>query len=390
MTEPGDRPAHLPVPALPVHGLPLPARSGPALPVPARSGPARPLPVHRCPSILPPVLLRAVAERGTEQQRGRALRTLAVDARLRAARGSVALPRARAGAAPAPTAPSGPQRTVSDAGGSRDLPGREVRGEGGSATGDPAADEAYDGLGATYDLWAQAYGRDSLDGAGLPLLAVVHYGRDYDNAFWDGTRMVFGDGDGELFGRFTASLDVIGHELAHGVTEVEAGLVYSGQSGALNEHVSDVFGSLVVQHLRGQTAEEADWLIGADLLRPGVEGVALRSMAAPGTAYDDPVLGKDPQPASMSGFVDTREDDGGVHVNSGIPNKAFHHVATAVGGHAWEVVGRVWYDVLRSPDLRPDCDFASFAALTVATAREHGIAEQVLAGWRAVEVEPAT
>ena len=112
-------------------------------------------------------------------------------------------------------------------------------------------------------------------------------------------------------------------------------------------------------------------------------------MAAPGTAYDDPVLGKDPQPASMSGFVDTRDDNGGVHLNSGIPNRAFFLAATAVGGHAWEVAGQVWYDVLRSPDLPPDADFARFAALTVEAAGPHGVAGLVAAAWRAVEVEPA-
>ncbi len=112
-------------------------------------------------------------------------------------------------------------------------------------------------------------------------------------------------------------------------------------------------------------------------------------MAAPGTAYDDPVLGRDPQPGSMSGLVVTDEDNGGVHLNSGIPNRAFHLAATALGGHAWERAGQVWYDALRSPDLRPDADFAHFAALTVAAADRHGAAGQLRAAWLAVEVEPA-
>ncbi len=343
-------------------------------------------PLHRCRAILPPVVLRAVAENGTPEQRARAVRTLLVDGQLRAGRAATPLPRPRT--ATGPTTPAGPHRTVADADGARTLPGRTVRAEGAPPTGDAAADEAYDGFGATWSFWSQAYGRDSIDARGLPLLGTVHYGRDYDNAFWDGTQMVFGDGDGELFGRFTASLDVIGHELAHGVTEAEAGLVYSGQSGALNESVSDVFGSLVKQHALGQTADEADWLIGADLLRPGVHGVALRSMAAPGTAYDDPVLGKDPQPATMSGFVTTDDDDGGVHTNSGIPNHAFHLAAVTVGGRAWEGVGQAWYDALRAPELLPDSTFAAFAALTVAAAEPLGIAEQVRRAWQEIEVEP--
>ena len=178
--------------------------------------------------------------------------------------------------------PPGPQRSIHDAEQGTDLPGTKVRGEGDPATGDQGVTEAYDGLGATWALWQEGYGRNSLDGRGLPLVATVHFGRDYDNAFWDGTQMVFGDGDGVIFLPFTRSLDVIGHELAHGVTQYTSGLNYQDQSGALNESVSDVFGVLVKQRLLGQTADEADWLVGAELLAPGVQGVALRSMAAPG------------------------------------------------------------------------------------------------------------
>ncbi|HEU0103180.1 MAG TPA: M4 family metallopeptidase [Mycobacteriales bacterium] len=315
----------------------------------------------RC-AILPPYLLRAVLARGSQQQRQRARRTLVDDEVFRRLRG-VVLERAAVG-----DDGSGPLRTVSDAGHTEQLPGRPVREEGAPPTGDLAVDEAYDGFGLTWQLYREVYGRDSVDAAGLPLLGTVHFSTDYDNAFWDGTRMVFGDGDGELFGRFTASVDVIGHELTHGVTEIEAALVYAGQSGALNESVSDVFGSLVKQRARGQSAEEADWLIGAELLRPGVDGVALRSMRAPGTAYDDPVLGTDPQPASMDHFVVTDDDQGGVHLNSGIPNHAFYLASVAAGGYAWETTGRVWYDALRDEALAPDADFAAFAAVTVRVA----------------------
>ncbi len=257
---------------------------------------------------------------------------------------------------------------ISDAAGTQDLPGRVVRREGDPSTQDPAADEAYDGLGATWDLFSAAYGRNSLDGRGLPLLATVHYGRDYDNAFWDGTQMVFGDGDGRYFRRFTLSLDVIGHELTHGVTELTAGLTYRGQSGALNESVSDVFGSLVRQRALGQSAQQADWLIGAELFTDAVHGVALRSMKAPGTAYDDPALGKDPQPAHMDHYVQTSDDNGGVHINSGIPNHAFYLAATAIGGDAWAGAGRIWYAALTGPGISADCDFATFAGLTLAAA----------------------
>jgi Zn-dependent metalloprotease len=297
------------------------------------------------------------------------MRGLLVDPTIRMVRAATAGPvlgalarlRTAAGVVPAPA----PLRTIRDAGGQPQAPGATVvRREGDAASGDPAADEAYDGLGATFALFWEAFGRNSIDDAGLPLDATVHYDRDYDNAFWDGTQMVFGDGDGQLFNRFTIALDVIGHELTHGVTEKEAGLAYYGQSGALNESISDVFGSLVKQHLLGQDADQADWLIGAGLLTPAVQGTALRSMKAPGTAYDDPVLGKDPQPADMAGFVRTNQDNGGVHINSGIPNRAFQLAATAIGGKAWERAGQIWYDALLDPATRANTDFAGFAQIT--------------------------
>jgi Zn-dependent metalloprotease len=336
-------------------------------------------------AILPPVLLRALAERGTPEQRERARRTLTVDRRRRAARlERPAVPRQTVRGTSA--RPSGPHRTVSDAHHRTRLPGATVREEGAGPAGDLAADEAYDGLGATYAFFATVLRRDSVDGHGLPLRASVHYDRDYDNAYWDGTQMVFGDGDGQLFGRFTASLDVIGHELSHGVTEVEAGLVYQGQSGALNESMSDVFGVLVKQYALGQTADQADWLIGEELLLPAVKGVALRSMKAPGTAYDDEVLGTDPQPAHMDGYVETDDDNGGVHTNSGIPNHAFYLFATAIGGEAWKKAGKVWYETLRDPGLKPDADFAAFASLSVRVAARHRVARKAKAAWLAVGV----
>lgn len=207
--------------------------------------------------------------------------------------------------------PTGPQRTIYDAQGAEELPGNRVRTEGEPDVEDVAVNEAYAGLGATYALFADVYGRASINDRGLPLDATVHYGRDYDNAFWDGSRMVFGDGDGEIFTRFTRSLSVLGHELAHGLTQYTTNLVYQGQSGALNESVSDVFGVLVEQREKNEDAAAATWLVGAGLFTDAVHGVALRSMKAPGTAYDDDLLGRDPQPADMGRYVETNEDYGG-------------------------------------------------------------------------------
>lgn len=344
---------------------------------------------HRRQGIVPPYLLQHIAHSADEALAGPARVSLFIDGEHRARRAG--------GRTQAPTTSddgTGPLRTVSDTHASTALPGEVVRTEGAAPTGDPAADEAYDGLGATWSLFHDVYGRDSLDDAGLPLDATVHYGRDYDNAFWDGARMVFGDGDGQVFGRFTVAVDVIGHELTHGVTEKTAALVYQGQSGALNESLSDVFGVLVKQRLLGQDAADADWLIGAGLFLPSVHGVALRSMKAPGTAYDDPVLGRDPQPATMAGYLQTTDDNGGVHTNSGIPNHAFYLAATGIGDNAWDGAGQVWYDVVTGGRLARDADFAAFAALTVqaAGARFGGGSAQegaVRAAWAQVGVTGA-
>lgn len=284
-----------------------------------------------------------------------------------------------------------PDRTISDAKRLERLPGVRVRGEDDPPSGDAAVDEAFDGLGATFDFFWDAYGRNGIDGVGGPLLATVHYGRDYDNAFWNGERMVFGDGDGEVFVGFTASLTVIAHELAHGVTEFEGGLIYQGQSGALNESLSDVFGALTEQHRLGQTADAASWLIGEGIFSDAVQGVALRSLAAPGTAYDDDVLGRDPQPAHMDDYVDTPDDNGGVHINSGIPNHAFHLAARELGGKAWERAGLIWYRTLTSGSVAPDADFVAFARATVSAAEaEYGEGSEevdaVRNGWAGVGV----
>ncbi len=346
---------------------------------------------------MPPFLLRRLAELD-DPRFDRAIQaarySLARDAPLRSFREQ---PRVRESEqrrpAHEPTHAAGsPNRGVWDAGGREELPGRLVRSEGEPPTGDPAVDEAFEGMGATYDLFWEEYGRDSVDGRGLPLAATVHYGTLYENAFWAEDRLVFGDGDGQVFNRFTVSLSVIAHELTHGVTQFTANLAYRGQSGALNESLSDVFGALVEQRFRGQSASEASWLIGEGLFTDQVEGRALRSMRAPGTAFDDDVLGKDPQPGSMADYVETEDDNGGVHLNSGIPNRAFYLVADALGGNAWEAAGRIWYDTITSGTLPASVDFAGFADATVAAAVTrfgNGSAEEraVREAWRTVGVQ---
>ncbi len=280
-----------------------------------------------------------------------------------------------------------PTRTIYDAQNTEQLPGLIVREEDDAPVADAAVNEAYDALGATFRLLLEAFERDSLDGAGAPLHATVHYGVDYDNAFWDGTRMVFGDGDGEVFRGFTLSVSVIGHELGHGVIQSASGLVYQGQSGALNESVADVLGVLTEQFLLGQTADQATWLVGEGIFTDAVQGRALRSMIEPGTAYDDDELGKDPQPGHMRDYVDTLEDNGGVHINSGIPNRAFALTATTLGGNAWERAGLAWYRALTS-GISPRASFTDFAEATLAAAADLGddVEAAVAAAWREVGV----
>lgn len=249
------------------------------------------------------------------------------------------------------------------------LPGRLVMSEHKVRSTDVSVNEAYDGSGATFDFYAQVFERNSIDDRGMRLDSTVHYSVRFDNAMWNGRQMVYGDGDGVLFRRFTISLDVIAHELTHGVTQDAARLSYSGETGALNEHVSDAFGIMVKQYTLRQTARESDWLIGRGLFTVGVRGKAIRSMAAPGTAYDDPVLGRDPQPDHMRGYVDTNDDNGGVHINSGIPNFAFYLAAIALGGSTWEVLGPIWYTTLTTR-LAPNARFLDFAQATVDVAGE--------------------
>ncbi|MFE0644589.1 M4 family metallopeptidase [Streptomyces sp. NPDC058877] len=338
-------------------------------------------------SIVPPHLLEHLAHSTDPTVATAARRTLVADAAARAFR---VLPLPGAVPTPAPGDAATPHRSIHDCLRGTALPGEKVRGEGAEPVADATVNRAYAGLGATFDLFLNAFGHDSIDGAGLPLIASVHYGEDYGNAFWNGEQMVFGDGDGEIFLDFTLPVDVIGHELAHGFTQYTAGLEYFSQSGALNESVSDVFGSLVKQYARGHSAEQADWLIGEGLFHPSVEGRALRSMRAPGTAYDDDVLGKDPQPAHMDDYVRTGRDNGGVHINSGIPNHAFYLAATELGGNAWERAGQIWYDVMTGGSLTPETRFSEFARATVAAARarygDGAEIQAVLKAWAAVGV----
>lgn len=345
--------------------------------------------------IVPPHMLRELAKRGNDEERGYALDTLSLDTTHRTRRAVINQAGIMPVAVPTPSAPT-KHRLVYNTNHSTNLPGTLVRSEGQGPAADAAVNQAYDGLGHVFDFYLAKYHRNSINNAGMTMIATVHYSAKYNNAFWNTSEMIFGDGDGSIFktGCFTTDIDVIGHEMTHGVTQFEAGLPYHDQPGALNESMSDVFGSMIKQFVLNQTSAQADWLIGAGILT--FQNQALRSMKAPGTAYNNPKLGKDPQPAKMSQYVNTAADNGGVHINSGIPNHAFYLVATALGGHSWEKAGQIWYDTLRDPALKTAAatvTFKAFANLTVAHAGSlYGAnsAEKnaTVAAWKGVEVLP--
>ena len=339
--------------------------------------------------LMPPHMIEAIKRAGNERQRAMAEAIEQQDIAFRNTR-EAATPQGFT-IAPSVTsvAAAGPQRKVYDSENTTNLQYKLVRNEGDPATGDQQVDQAYDGAGATYNLYLDVYGRDSLDGNGTEMISNVHFSVNYDNAFWDGEQMAYGDG-GLVFRPLTGDLAVIGHEFSHGVVQFSGGLVYQDQSGALNEHFADVFGSLTKQYSLNQKASEADWLLGAGLLLPGISGVALRSMKAPGTAYNDQLLGKDPQPYHLHDYLVTSRDNGGVHINSGIPNHAFYLLAMMLGGYAWEKAGQIWYRTMQEIN-NPLAQFTDWAELTIETARDiygKGSMEWILTrrAWRLVGI----
>jgi Zn-dependent metalloprotease len=335
--------------------------------------------------ILPADILLALARHADPAVRDAAIDTLAMDHIFRQARAETAARTGGRTLRPVTFARIGgqAQRTIYDQRHSQvQRPGEMARAEGQPPVADKSINQAYDGLGATYDYYWDVFQRDSIDGQGMPLLGLVHYGTRYDNAFWDNAgHMFFGDGSGTILTDTTAGIDVIGHELTHGVTQHEANLTYTGQSGALNESISDVFGIQVKQRVLKQSVTDSDWLIGADIVGSALKP-ALRSMKAPGEANPH-----DTQPKDMNGY----QAGGDVHINSGIPNYAFAVVATTMGGHSWDAAGPIWYAACADPSLRSDATFTQFARLTLKHAQQTygtGSAQDhaVRTGWEAAKV----
>ncbi|KAH8102152.1 hypothetical protein BXZ70DRAFT_56150 [Cristinia sonorae] len=334
----------------------------------------------RCCSIIPPYILASIANHAStpESVKASARNSLLSTTLFHQNREYICARRRQGGGVIAghtvnlPTTSAGPKRLnrmIYSAEHTMVLDKTVLRSEGKPAVPDSAANECYDGFGSTFKFYSDIFDRNSIDNAGMSLIGTVHYLQGYQNAQWNGAQMIFGDGDGTYFNRFTTPLEIVGHELTHGVTQYTANLVFKGISGALNESMSDVFGIMVKQYMLNQTSAQSDWLIGVGLFTSRVNGVALRSMKDPGSAYDDPALGgKDPQPRHFS-QVNTNLypddlDDGGVHVFSGVPNHAFYLVATRLGGYAWDRAGRIWYSVLSGGKLPNTANFHVFATMT--------------------------
>jgi len=336
--------------------------------------------------LIPPYILAALSRSADAAVRKRAVDAIEASATARAVRTTLStMPQMAAIPSPAATK----HRLVYDLKGRNfaALPGKLVRSEGQAPTKDPAVNDAYDHSGATYDFYRDVFSRNSLDDRGMSLISSVHLLRKLNNAFWNGEQMVYGDGDGKQFMRFTNSLDVVGHELSHGVVTHTCNLAYQGESGALNEHFADAFGVMVKQWKLNQTAAQADWLVGAGIMGPKTKAKSLRTFKA-GKAYeDDPVLGTDPQPKHVRDTYKGSEDNGGVHINSGIPNHAFYLTARKIGGRSWLRAGRIWYRTMLSLSATSaftDMVDASLSAAATEFGRSSKEHKAVKAAWKEV------
>jgi len=288
--------------------------------------------------------------------------------------------------------PGGRNRMTYDAMSYTRLPGLLKIKEGEPPTGPADVDTAHALAGEVYDFFRRVFDRDSLDGRGMPITSTANYGDHFCNGYWNGRQMVYGRGDGRLFGSFACSRSVSGHEFTHGLIQSTANLNYEGESGALNEHVADVFGAVIEQFAGAVPVNQADWVIGRGLFLPSVKGDGVRNLLRPGTAYDDPILGHDPQPDRMSRYVRTNQDNGGVHVNSGIPNRAFALAAIAMGGNSWDRAAPIWFRAL-TRYLVNTSGFVDLANGTIRSAQDLfgpqcPEADALRMAWDAVEIRP--
>lgn len=252
--------------------------------------------------------------------------------------------------------PPAPTVTVNNCSHGTTLPGAPVANPGGST--DQTAKRAFVETTQVAKFYKTLFGRNSIGNQGMTLGSSIHYGVKYNNAFWNGSRMTYGDGDGNIFIDFTRGNDVICHELTHGVTQHSAQFAYVNQAGGLNESMSDVFGSMFRQWEANQDVTKADWLIGKDIMGPGAlqRGLTcLRDMANPAASHC-----MAPQPTNFSQYSDGMDP----HYSSGFPNFAFYKAAMAIGGKSWEKTGQIWYRALTGYAPKPNMTMKEFANRT--------------------------
>lgn len=335
--------------------------------------------------IIPPRLMRRLAADTDDAELKRTLQaTYLATERLRATReairGSLASQRSNFLLREVDNPP--PEQRLFDCKERHSLPGSPVDP---SSSGDKAFTTTFDITAKLDVFYREVLGRNSFDNRGGDLVSSLHYrefaNQPYDNAFWNGNQMVYGDGDDKLFGPMYASPDVIGHEISHGMTQHESGLRYEGEPGALNESISDCFGAVFNQWLQKWPADEPrGWLIGAGLIANPTrqQGIScLRDMLGPGAAHC-----LSPQPADYTQF----DPAGDVHDNSGIPNHAFALFATQLGGNAWDRAIKIWYAACTDRRLSGSATIADFARLTIDAAAAEKCDAQAEAAWKQVKV----
>ncbi|WP_198010801.1 M4 family metallopeptidase [Kaistia granuli] len=250
---------------------------------------------------------------------------------------------------------------------------------------DPTAFEALSYTRNFIVFMDKIFARNSLDDAGFTVISSVHYSRSYPNAFWNGSQTAFGDGDGLIFKGMTNADDFVGHELAHGLTQYTAKLKYEGEAGALNESISDIFGSMARQWKRRWTAETADWVIGSDMMGT----VAIQNNWLCLRSLKDPMAISSLSKQAM--HYRDYNPDGWPHDNSGISNHAFFLAAQALGGYSWESYGRVWYGAMTGTEIHPLTTFKEFASITLDEARRlfpsaRHVEQHLKGAWQAVGV----
>jgi vibriolysin len=286
---------------------------------------------------------------------------------------------------------SAQNRAVYSGNNTTSLPGTLKRSEGGAVTNDSHVDMNYDHLGTTYQCYSVNFGRDSYNAAGAQLKSTVHHSTNYTNAFWNGTQMVYGDSDGTQSAPLGKSLDVTVHELTHAVTDSESDLIYSNESGALNEGMSDIFSAYCESWTLNWATPASVWMIGDDVWTPNTAGDALRYMANPTQDGSS----KDYYPTRYTGT----SDNGGVHWNSGIANLAFKLLSTGgthprnvttvnVTGIGVQKAGKIFYEA-NANCLTASSNFAAAKTCTEQKAEQfYGAAEKasVTQAWEAVGV----